>query len=147
MGISPDFAFREDKRRDEAAFKQGKLPSQKVAHYKNKLFETLDGCKFSDPGRKRKSRKNVDPRFFQKSYMRRFLGEEGATSLTRPPSKLSLPPPCMGMDFIPISQRSRDDDAAGSLQGLNSIHFRFLSKIVMKKFTEIFTKKLSKCCA
>ena len=116
MGISPDFAFREDKRRDEAAFKQGKLPSQKVAHYKNKLFETLDGCKFSDPGRKRKSRKNVDPRFFQKSYMRRFLGEEGVTSLTRPPSKLNLPPPCMGMDFIPISQRSKDDDAAGSLQ-------------------------------
>ena len=116
MGISPDFAFREDKRRDEAAFKQGKLPSQKVAHYKNKLFETLDGCKFSDPGRKRKSRKNVDPRFFQKSYMRRFLGEEGATSLTRPPSKLNLPPPCMGMDFIPISQRSKDDDAGGSLQ-------------------------------
>ena len=125
VGISPDFAFREDKRRDEAAFKQGKLPSQKVAYYKNKLFETLDGYKFSDPGRKRKSKRNVDPRFFQKSYMRRFLGEEGVTIMTRQ-SKLNLPPPCMGMDFIPISQRSKDEDSASSLQIYDMATARYL---------------------
>ena len=115
VGISPEFAFREDKRRDDTAFKQGKLPSQKVAYYKMKLFETLDGFKFYDPGRKKKSRKNVDPRFFQKSYMRRFLGQEGVTNMTRPPSKLNLPPPCLGMDFISISLKSKDEDSASSL--------------------------------
>ena len=29
--------------------------------------------------------------------------------------------------------------------GVNSIHFRILTKILMKKVTKIFTKRLSKC--
>ena len=39
---------------------------------------------------------------------------------------------------------NKEDTAASESQGLNSIHFRVLTKIFTKKFTKIFTKKLSK---
>ena len=126
VGISPDFAFREDRKRDESAFKQGKLPSTKVAYYKNKFVATLAGVTFADPGRKSKTRRNVAPRFFQKSYMRSFLGQEGVTSVIAKPSKLKLPPPCLGSDFIAISQRSKEEDAASRLQIYDMTTARYL---------------------
>ena len=38
----------------------------------------------------------------------------------------------------------QDGRRRGARQGLNSIHFRDLTKIFTKKFTKIFTKQLSK---
>ena len=55
-----------------------------------------------------------------------------------------LLPPVLRLDGSAVLADVDDPSQDEALLGVNSMHFRILTKIFTKKFTKIFTKKLSK---
>ncbi len=106
VGVRPEVAFKVDSDADKKLLLSGYSSAPKAVY--KLAFKMPLGTSWRARQGDKKS-----PRFFQKSYLRRFLSDEGVLSLTKQQSYAEADDG-EGMDEIPIATESR------SLQEVNS---------------------------